>query len=373
MASALRSFQDVLSAAIDDLMLHGYDSAERVERWKAELTLAAARQVGDPEQQAQVLRDALAAIYRREVDQLKILRSHAGEVPRFTIEKVKPQLRDELDRRLQASASLVKNGQAEAVAKVMRRWEGWATSIPPGGVSVEKKSAVKQDVQKSLKQLPFEERRILIDQGHKMVSALSEIIASDGGAIAGRWRSNWRQAGYDYRVDHKDRDEKVFLIRDSWAHQAGLVRKGGRPYYDEIDAPGQAVFCRCYMIWLYNLRDLPEDMLTKEGRRKLTEVGMHTNATRAFARSDDATIDPFDARNGEIMQQAANYMAWWPTRPVRCVRCSMFVPGIDPLQGYCTAVAGPISFLGHCRLFEIQGARTDFGRAATGYPAQGGL
>ena len=78
------------------------------------------------------------------------------------------------------------------IEKTMRRFQGWSTSIPPGGVSAEKKADVKKDVRKSLKQLPYEERRVIVDQGHKLVASISEIIASDGGAIAGRWRSQYR-------------------------------------------------------------------------------------------------------------------------------------------------------------------------------------
>lgn len=329
----LRSFQDVLAAAISDVVEHGFDSVERIDRWKRELTDAARRAAGDPLRAEQDLKDALAAIYRRNVDELGLLRHHQGEVPRFTIERVKPQLRAELDRRIKAAASLIRNHRETAIPDMERRFEGWATSIPRGGVSAEKRAAVKADVQKSLKQLPFEQRRVAIDQGHKMVGALSEILAADGGAIAGVWRSHWRQAGYDYREDHKERDGRVFLIRDSWAHQAGLVKRSANGYYDEVDAVGQKVFCRCYMTWLYALRDLPADMLTQKGRRALTEVGLHTNATRAFSRADSAegvcvTQMPSDPPiPPEVLDRvvAADRLEW-----MAAVRAVEVVPDGDP-------------------------------------------
>ena len=283
------SFQEVLSAAIEDITVHGFDEIERIEKWKRALQQAANESLISSVSLEQKLRDGLALVYKKAIDQGGIFKHHPG-VARFTIEKIKPQLRSELDRRIAASASLIKLNREEAIAKTLRRFEGWSTSIPPGGVSAEKRNEVKANTKKALKQLPFEERRVLIDQGHKLISAINEIVAADGGAIAGRWRSNYRQPGYNYREDHKERDNHVYLIRDSWAHKAGLVKKNKDGYYDEIDAVGQAPFCRCYMIWIYSLRELPDDMLTKEGRRKTVEIGMHLNATRALARTDSVDL-----------------------------------------------------------------------------------
>ena len=211
------SFQEVLNAAISDIAEHGFDSIERIDGWKRKLEQAANESLISAVSMEQKLRDGLAKVYKQAIEKGGIFKYHPG-VERFTIERIKPQLRSELDRRIMASASLIKINRQQAIAKTLQRFEGWSTSIPPGGVSAEKRSKVKAETRKSLKQLPFEERRVLIDQGHKLISSISDIIASDGGAIAGRWRSNYRQPGYDYREDHKDRDDHVYLIRDSWAH-----------------------------------------------------------------------------------------------------------------------------------------------------------
>lgn len=277
-------FYTVLSAAIDDLIEHGFDSLERIEKWTREIRIAAERSMIRPEVLDQTLREHLAKIYGKLVERGGIARYQKG-IDRFTLEQIKPALRGELDRRIMASASLIKLNRAEAIEKTLRRFEGWSTSIPPGGVSIETKAEVRANIRKSLQQIPYEERRVLIDQGHKLIGAINEVVAYQGGAIAGIWRSHWRQAGYNYREDHKERDEKVYLIRDSWAHAAGLVKKGPNPFYDQIDAVGQAVFCRCYMIWLYNLRDIPEDMITAKGKDSLNAV----RGAAARARSDDAS------------------------------------------------------------------------------------
>jgi hypothetical protein len=280
----VNDFQTVLNAAIADLLANGFDSAERVQRWTRELRAAAERSLISAASLEQQLRDGLAAIYRRMVDEGGVIKYNPG-VERFTLEKIKPALRAELDRRIMASADLIKLNRAQAIDKTLQRFQGWSTSIPPGGVSGETRAEVKKTIRKSLGALPFEERRVLIDQGHKLVSSINDIIASDGGAIAGEWRSHYRQSGYDYREDHKERDSKVYLIRDSWAHRAGLVKKGGRPFVDEIEAPAQLPFCRCFYVYKYALRDLPEEMLTAKGKTSL-------NAVRSAARTDSAEPAP---------------------------------------------------------------------------------
>ena len=42
------------------------------------------------------------------------------------------------------------------------------------------------------------------------------------------------------------------------------------------------------MIWLYNLRELPDDMLTAKGKTSLREVAEHEALRRGGARSDSA-------------------------------------------------------------------------------------
>jgi hypothetical protein len=302
MPPRLSTFNEVLAAAVDDLLANGFDSMERVARWTRELRLAAERSLVSATSLEQQLRDGLVKVYRKMVEQGDVVRYNPG-VERYTLEKVKPALRSELDRRIMASADLIKLNRNEAIDATLRRFQGWSTSIPPGGVSAERKPAVKKAVRKSLSSLPFEERRVLIDQGHKLIAAINDVVASDGGAIAGRWRSNWRQPGYDYREDHKERDGKVYLIRDSWAHRGGLVKQGKAGYVDQSTAPAQEPFCRCYYIYLYNLSDLPEDMLTAKGKEALRVArGREEVYSARTARGDSAQPEGFDTETLRYME-----------------------------------------------------------------------
>jgi hypothetical protein len=240
-------FQSVLTAAVEDMIQNGFDSVERVARWTRLIREAAERSLIPPESLDQRLRDALAETYRKMVEKDGIVKFHPG-IERFTLERIKPALRAELDRRILASADLIKLNREQAVDKTIQRFQGWATSIPKGGTENADKRDTKDRVRKALAQLPFEERRVLIDQGHKLTSTISEILASDGGAIAGRWVSHFTQPGYNYREDHKDRDFRetgnVYLVRDSWAHRAGYVKpQPGVGFTDDITKPAEEPFC----------------------------------------------------------------------------------------------------------------------------------
>lgn len=271
MAGPQRDYFATLTAAINDLVANGFDSMERVNYWAEEIRKAAERTMAPPHVMEQMLKDGLASIYQKMVDRGEITRFHPG-VSKFTLEKVRPQLRAELDRRIMAAANLIKLNRAAAIEKTLQRFKGWSTSIPAGGSRAQDKPEVREDLKKALRQLPFEERRVLVDQGHKLTASINEVVAAGGGAIAGVWHSHWRQAGYNYREDHKERDGLVYLIRGSWAQEAGLVKPGEAGYYDKVTAVAEEPFCRCFLQFLYNLRDLPSDMITKAGQMKLDAV-----------------------------------------------------------------------------------------------------
>lgn len=266
-----RSFFRILTEAVVEMTIKGYDSAERVAYWVEKLRQAAARSLTPEHVLDAHLRATLGAVYRAKVERGGILTQHPG-VSRFTLAQFAPRLRAELDRRIVAAANLIKLNRPEAIRTTLRRFAGWATSIPSGGSDAVDRVKVKESVGKPLRSLPFTERRVAIDQGHKLVANISEILAQDGGAIAGIWHSNWRQANYDFRKDHKERDGQVYLVRGSWAQERGLVKSGGVGYTDDVTRPGEEVFCRCHYSWIHSLRRMPDAMVTEKGREELERV-----------------------------------------------------------------------------------------------------
>lgn len=265
------SFFEVITAAIEDVVEHGFDKPERMEKWLEKIRKAAERTLPSEKVMDKMLREALAAQYKKLVDDGEIARLNPG-VSRFTIKKLTPKMRDELTKRIMASANLIRLNRQQSIDKTLQRFAGWMSSVPAGGTDQANKKQTKREMNKALSSLPFEERRVIIDQGHKLTGAINEVIANQGGAIAGIWHSHWRQPGYDYREDHKERDEQVYLIRDSWADEKGYVKPGKSGYYGDETKVNEEPFCRCYMQWIYAVRDLPESMITAKGRAALAEA-----------------------------------------------------------------------------------------------------
>ena len=277
---ASKTVDEVLKEALADFAEHGYDTAERLAMWQARLEEAAKNSFSSASATERVMREFFAAIYKREVERGGIARRHPG-VSRFTIERVRPELRAALSKRIRASADLIKLNRAEEIPAMLRRFAGFVTSIPEGGSDQFNKREESAKIRKSIKGLSFRERRVMIDQGHKLTSALSSVVAEGGGAIAAEWHSHWKQANYDYREQHKERDGKLYLIRGSWAIEKGLIKPAGHEYTDDITQPGEEVFCRCNYRYIYSLRDLPKEMITEKGRAELARLDEAKRARRA--------------------------------------------------------------------------------------------
>lgn len=260
-----QTLYEVITEAVADITAHGFDSQRRVDEWMAKIEAAAKRTMTPVDTLDRLLRETMKGLYSRLVEGGRVARMHPG-VSAFTLREVKPKLRAELERRIMTSADLIKLNREQSIAKTLQRFQGWATSVPAGGSRVTDRRETKYDVGKALKQLPFAERRVIIDQGHKLTASINDVIAKDGGAIAMRWHSHWREINYDYRKDHKERDEKVYLIRGSWAHEKGFVKPGPAGYLDEITQPAEEPFCRCFGSYIYSVKRLPEDMVTAKGR-----------------------------------------------------------------------------------------------------------
>lgn len=273
----MKTFTRTVREAVKFFLRNGYTSRQELEQWQSIIRQAAESETDDD--YMSMVSDRLRKTYDLQVSKAGALERHKG-LSRFTLNYMEPKLRSELDRRILASADLIKLNRTAAINKTVQRFSGWATSIPVqdyvgGGLSASSRSGIvanAQHIQKSAEQVDYEARRVMIDQSHKLIANIDNIIATGNNAIAAEWHSHWRQPGYDYREDHKERDKLVYLIRGNWAQKNGYVKAGPAGYLDEITQPGEEVFCRCYVTYLYNLRSIPEDMLTQKGRKFLESM-----------------------------------------------------------------------------------------------------
>lgn len=270
----MNAFARVVREAVKFFLRNGYTTQEELMRWQEIIRQAADGETADDYRSMVTTR--LTQAYDRQVNRGGMLKRHAG-IPVFTIHHLQPKMRAELDRRILASVDLIKLNREKAVTTTLSRFSGWASSIPPaetialrGIQGTMLKTA--QHIQKSALQMDYEARRVMIDQGHKLIANIDNVVATNNNAIAARWHSHWRRPGYDYRKDHKERDELIYMIRGNWAQEKGYIKPGPAGYLDDVTQPGEEVFCSCYVTYLYNLRSVPADMLTQKGVKFMESV-----------------------------------------------------------------------------------------------------
>jgi hypothetical protein len=263
-------FSEVLAAAIADLSATGYVSADRVADWLTRLRNAAERDLG-PEWAVDVqVRAEMQRLLDRFVNGAKIAQFVPG-VGRFTKEMVEPKLYAELDRRIIAAADLIKYNRKAAVDKTLRRFSGWATSIPPGGDDTINKRDTKTMLRKELVEFRYHQRLVKNDQGHKLIANVADLVATEAGAVAGVWHSHGAtDRHYDARKDHLARNGKTYLIRGSWADREGLLR-AVNGYTDQVTAPAVEINCRCWYQYVLSPRRLQDEYLTRKGQEWLEE------------------------------------------------------------------------------------------------------
>ena len=141
------TFYEVLTAAVNDFILYGFDNQERLDYWLKELKTSAVKLLITPEKLQKELERSLRGAYTRLVDKGGLVNK---DVSRFTVDRLKPKMRAELDRRILASVNLIKYNREETISNMLRRFSGWATSIPIGGSNTVDKREEKKQVKKSL-------------------------------------------------------------------------------------------------------------------------------------------------------------------------------------------------------------------------------
>lgn len=264
---ARSQFQAVLTEAVAWFAEHGMSDQRALEQWMGRLRLAAEESLISAQELSRILERSLLMRYNRLVTRGGWRKYHRGLPQRFSIAQVEPELRQLLSARILASANLIRLHRDENILRIMQRFSGWASSVPAGGSAKIERREVKKHITKSFYQLPFEERRLSIDQGHKLIAAVNQTIAEGAGAIAMRWR-HVHQAGYDGRPEHEARDNEIYALKGNWAIKAGLMKKGHNPYYEDTEKAAEAPYCRCWVVAIYDLNDLPEDMLTRKGEKE---------------------------------------------------------------------------------------------------------
>lgn len=201
----------------------------------------------------------LGARFRRGLRSLP--KRHRGFVGRLGPEIIEDQYRPMLRQRILASVDLIRLNRDQEIERQLKRFVGWATGSVPSQAKRSDKGELSKGLTKSLQQESFERRRVCIDQGHKLLAAVDDVIALEHGAIAKKWRHVIPHAGYQSREEHLKLDGKVFAVRNNEMLKARRMTKAGRPYAEEVDPqPAVEPYCQCFWEAIYDLEDLPDEM-----------------------------------------------------------------------------------------------------------------
>lgn len=265
-----KKFKELVKKEVERVSKKGYGRGSQLAPSVKVIRIGAQKAAGSESKAEQQIKLDLKAIFEKATSTTAINKS-VPWVKSFTIEKIKPELRRELSKAIQASTSLIKIHREEAIGKTEQRFAGWMSSIPAGGNPLKDSKSVVSKIEKPLRSLSYEGRRLAIDQGHKMIANINHIVARQNDAIAAIWHSHWRRPGYKYRTDHKGVDGHIFLIRDSWAMKDRLIKKGDLKFIDEFEMVGQLPYCSCYYQYISNLSEIPEKYLTAKGKKFLSD------------------------------------------------------------------------------------------------------
>lgn len=260
-----RTLRDLIMEGLRKFAKAGYQDEFQLSDWLGRLHAALDLELPDDDESRVALSKTLHAIFDRDVR--NGIARRIPDIEPYTIDRVMPHMRAELDKRIYAGADLIKLNREAAIRKTLQRFSGWVSSVPPQGTSTNDLRDIANEMLKPIKQVKFEARRVAIDQGHKLSAAVAHVVAQQNGAIAGIWHDRGENDhGYDARPKHLARSKTIFLIRNSWAMDQGLIRRGVAQYTDDIEQPAELPYCSCFYEYITTPHDLPDEYLTTAGK-----------------------------------------------------------------------------------------------------------
>lgn len=269
MTAFTEALRDAIKAARD-----GAPSSAQVEAWLALLRNTLHLDLPNDTAVDMGVMRTLQAFAKRAVSRTRIKRTQKGfPLAGFTVDRIAPQFRAELDRKILESANLIKLNRDRAIAETLQRFEGWLSSVPLSGGPVDVRKVMAHITQPETRSR-FEIHRVETDQGHKLMAAISETIAHETRAIAGIWHDHGVvDKSYHARREHLARSGQIYLLNRSWARDQGLVKPHAVGFYEDLpDKAATLPFCRCWIEWLHSIEELPPDMLTVKGAALRTKL-----------------------------------------------------------------------------------------------------
>lgn len=192
-------------------------------------------------------------------DRLDALREQVQDRYRFCIENFQKQAEKCFD---------------EEIVSFREEVAGFLRFIPAKGTKDKVAKAMLADVKKSVKSLAKWNQLFYTYKAMSFPEEIEFLFTHQSDPIAAVWHFSSLDDQCDFRMEHDHRalSGTIYLVRDSWAMEKGYLDKDSAPYIEDVVRPKQDIGCMCSLTWLYNLRDLPDRLLTDYGHKVLEQV-----------------------------------------------------------------------------------------------------
>lgn len=189
---------------------------------------------------------------------------------RVPIDKIQAQKKHAVENYAR-QAALYLNGEMATFRVELAEFLGMAFSdnANPG----ELKSKVTR-IKRAFRDLTKWDRFFSTVKNNSFPSAVNRTFSFEGNPLAARWSYSPLDEAGEFRnvYSHKDLADRVYAIRGNWALERGLMKPGPHGYVEDAPAPGEEFDCMCSFQFIYNLRSLPESMLTPKGESELARA-----------------------------------------------------------------------------------------------------
>jgi len=160
--------------------------------------------------------------------------------------------------------------RAYQVTQFTQLLEDFIQRIPPQGTRDKEFSKQITVIKTAAKDLMQWDRLFGILKQTSLVSDIDYLFKLRDNPIAAIWHYNQMDEDVEppFTSKHRELDHKIFTVRGNVCIERGLMNTGAG-FIDASPRPKQELGCLCDFQYLYNLRDLPEALLTEKGKREL--------------------------------------------------------------------------------------------------------
>lgn len=201
---------------------------------------------------------------------------------KYKIKDLKPAFRKELEKSINNSLNLITTQDITFINKIRNNLLNYCSNTQLKRTQ----SQFWEDVLPKSYNSRSWQNMVIRDQQKKMVGNMAYITATRNNAIGFIWKNRkdirvvgnpngLYPKGNEKHNNHWNRENKLYLFKDSDFIRRGLIKKSGDVEYAEDikdGLPSQAINCRCTMRILYRLYEIPENyryIITEKGLKEI--------------------------------------------------------------------------------------------------------